>query len=269
MPEEWLKTMSRPVGPARIDVSAPSMARVWNYMVGGRDNFEADRLAARRLRATAPLLPRMEQAGREFYRRATAYLAGEAGIRQFIDISLGMPTVGVTHETAQAVAPDCRIVYSVSDPVALSHARALLSSSAEGVTSYVDADASDIEAILAGAGETLCLTEPVAVLMIDILNFIEDASGLVSRLVPALPAGSYVAVMQVVQDDRLTAAARQWSSIVPLPVFLRDRGQVGAWFAGLELIDPGIVEVNEWRPGPDDRAVPGGLPLLGAVARKP
>jgi hypothetical protein len=267
--EEWLEATSRPLRPAQIDVSVPSMARVWNYMVGGRDNFEADRAAARRLVAAAPVLGQMARAGRAFYRRTVTYLAGEAGIRQFIDVSLGMPTSGVTHEAAHAVEPACRVVYVASDPMALSHARALLRSSAEGVTSYVNAGACDVEAILAGASETLDLAEPVAFVMIDILNFVEDASGLLSRLVAAVPSGSYVAVMQVVPDERLVSAAQRWGDIVPAPVFVRDRSQVAGWFTGLELIDPGIVEVHQWRPEPGDPEFPGGMPLLGAVARKP
>jgi hypothetical protein len=266
--EEWLKAMSRPLRPAQIDVSVPSMARVWNYMVGGRDNFEADRAATRRLLAAAPVLRQMGRAGRAFYRRTVTYLAGETGVRQFIDVSLGMPTSGVTHQAAQAVEPASRVVYVASDPLALSHARALLRSSAEGVTSYVNADARDVEAILAGASETLDLAEPVAFVMIDILNFIEDASGLLSRLVAAVPSGSYVAVMQVVPDGRLVSAAQRWNHIVPVPVFVRERSQVAGWFTGLELIDPGIVEVHQWRPEPGDPEFPDGMPLLGAVARK-
>jgi hypothetical protein len=211
----------------------------------------------------------MGHAGRAFYRRVVTYLAAEAGVQQFIDVSLGMPTSGVTHETAQAVAPASRVAYVVSDPQALSHARALLRSSAEGSVSYVDADACDVSAILAGAGQTLDFAQPVAVVMIDILNFVEDASALLSRLLGGLPSGSYAAVMQAVPDKRLVNAARRWSRIVPSRIFLRDRAQVARWFTGLELIDPGIVEVPQWRPAPGDPELPGGMPLLGAVGRKP
>jgi hypothetical protein len=268
MAEEWLKSTYRPIKPVRIDSSVPNMARVWNYMVGGRDNFEVDREAVRRLLAAAPVLDVMGRTGRAFYHRAVTYLAAEAGIRQFIDISLGMPTSGVTHEAAQAVAPACRVVYVTSDPVALSHARALLRSSAEGVVSHVNADARDVAAILAGASETLDLAEPVAVVLIDVLNFVEDASVLLSRLLTAVPSGSYLAVMQVVPDERLASAARQWSHIVPSRVFLRDYAQVARWLADLELTDPGIVAVHQWRPAPGDPELPEGVPLLGAVARK-
>jgi S-adenosyl methyltransferase len=267
--DKWLNTASsRPVRADHIDPSTPSMARVWNYIVGGRDNFEADRVAVKRLLVAAPVLRTMRDAGRAFYRRAVTYLAAEAKVRQFIDISLGMPTSGVTHEAAQAVAPDSRIVYVASDPLALTHARALLRSSPDGAVSPVNADARDVGAILAGASQTLDLAEPVAVLMIDVLNFVEDASALLSQLVTALPPGSYVAVMQVVADERLASAAKRWSRIVPSRVFLRDHAQVAHWLRDLELVEPGIVEVPQWRPAPGDPEFPGHVPLLGAVARK-
>jgi S-adenosyl methyltransferase len=270
LPEDWLRVTSRSVEATRmIDASVPSLVRVWNYLVGGRDNFEADRAAVRRLHAAIPLLPELGRAGRAFYGRVVSYLAGEAGIRQFIDVSLGMPTSGVTHEAAQGVAPASRVVYVTSDPVALSHARALISSSAEGAVGYVKADARDTAAIIAGVGETLDLDQPAAVVMIDILNFVEDPGGVIARLTAALPSGSYVAVMQVVRDERLALGARWWSNIVNIPIFLRDREEVARWLDGLELVGPGIVEVHQWRPAPGDRDYPAGMPLLGAVARKP
>jgi hypothetical protein len=180
-----------------------------------------------------------------------------------------MPTAGNTHEVAQAVDSSCRIVYVDNDPVVLSHARAGLRSSEKGATSYLDADARDTGAIIAGARETLDLAEPVGVIMIDILNFLEDAADVVARLAAAVPAGSYLAVMQPSRDDRLAVAARRWNQLAANPVFLRDRGQVARWFTGLELIDPGIVEVHQWRPDPGDQHYQEGMPLLGAVARKP
>jgi hypothetical protein len=270
LPEDWLRATSRSIAAVRmVDASVPGMARLWNYLVGGRDNFEADRTAARRLRAAAPLLPQLAQAGLAFYGRVISYLAGEAGLRQFIDVSLGMHTSSVTHEAAQAAAPGSRVVYVTSDPVALSHARALLRSSDEGAVSHVKADARDSAAILAGAGETLDLGRPVAVVMIDVLNFVEDAGGVIDGLMAALPSGSCVAVMQVVRDERLVAGARRWSKIVHTPLFLRDRGEVARWLDGLELVEPGIVEVHQWRPARGDHDHPLGIPLLGAVARKP
>jgi trans-aconitate methyltransferase len=267
--EEWLKAASRPVKPVRVDSSAPNVARVWNYLIGGSDNFESDRSAARQLTAASPVMAGIAPASRAFLRRTVTYLAAEAGIRQFLDIGTGMPTEGNTHEVAQAADPSCRVVLVDNDPVVLSHARALLRSSAEGATSYLDADARDTRAVIGGARETLDLARPVGVIMIDVLNFLQDAAGVLARLVAALPSGSYVAVMQPSRDDRLAEAERRWNQLARTPVFLRDRDEVARWFTGLELVAPGIVEVHQWRPSPADPELPGGVPLLGAVARKP
>ena len=269
MTEEWLKAVSRPIRAAQVDPSLPNVARVWNYLVGGRDNFEADRQAAKQLVAAAPVMEQVAPASRAFLRRAVTYLAAEAGIRQFLDIGTGMPTAGNTHEVAQAVDPSCRIVYVDNDPVVLAHARALLRSSQEGASDYLYADARDTQAIIAGASETLDLARPFGVIMIDILNFLEDAADAVSRLAAAVPAGSYLAVMQPSRDERLAVAANRWNQLAATPVFLRDRDQVARWFTGLDLIEPGIVEVNRWRPAPEDPELPADVPLLGAVARKP
>jgi len=267
--EEWLRATSRPIRAARVDPSMPNLARVWNYLLGGRDNFEADRQAAKQLIAAAPVMGQVAPASRVFLRRAVTYLAGEAGIRQFLDVGTGIPTAGNTHEVAQAVDPSCRVVYVDNDPVVLSHARALLRSSAEGATSYLDADARDTRAVIAGACATLDLARPVGVIMIDILNFLEGAADVLARLAAVVPAGSYLAITQPSRDERLVVAARRWNQLAVTQVFLRDRAEVARWLAGLELIDPGIVEVHRWRPGPGDPDFPDGMPLLGAVARKP
>lgn len=269
MSEEWLKATSRPIRAVQVDSSAPNVARVWNYLVGGRDNFEADRQAARQLLALAPVMGQVALASRAFLQRTVTYLAAEAGIRQFLDIGTGIPTAGNTHEVAQMVDPACRVVYVDNDPVVLSHARARLRSSEEGATSYIDADARDTDAIIAGAGATLDFARPVGVIMIDILNFLEDAAGVLARLAAAVPVGSYLALMQPSRDQRLTGAAQRWNQLAATPVFLRDRYEVARWLAGLELIDPGIVEVHRWRPDSGDPEYPEGMPLFGAVARKP
>jgi hypothetical protein len=266
--EDWLKAVSRPLRAAQVDPTVPNVARVWNYLVGGRDNFEADRQAARQMVAAAPVMAEVAPASRAFLRRAVTYLAAEAGIRQFLDIGTGIPTVGNTHEVAQAVDPGCRIVYVDNDPVVMSHARAGLRSSEEGATSYLDVDAHDIRAVIAGASVTLDFARPVGVIMIGILNFLEDAADVLTWLAAAVPAGSYLAIMQPSRDERLTVAARRWNQLAATPVFLRDRGTVARWLAGLELVDPGIVEVHQWRPDPVDADYPEGMPLLGAVAKK-
>jgi hypothetical protein len=267
--EEWLKAASRPIKAARVDSSVPNVARVWNYLVGGRDNFEADRRTAKQLIALSPIMAQVAPASRAFLHRAVTYLAAEAGITQFLDIGTGMPTAGNTHEVAQEVNPACRIVYVDNDPVVLAHARAGLRSSDAGATSYLDADARDTDTIIAGARATLDLARPVGVIMIDILNFVADASGVLTRLSSAVPAGSYLVVMQPSRDERLKVAASRWNQLASLPIFLRDRAEVEGWFTGLELIEPGLVEVDQWRPGPGDEAFTDGMPLLGAVARKP
>ena len=269
MADEWLKAASRPIRPVRVDSSVPNVARVWNCLVGGRDNFDTDRKAARQLIAASPVMAHLPSASRAFLRRTVRYLAAEAGIRQFLDIGTGMPSPGNTHEVAQEADPSCRVVLVDNDPVVLSHARALVRSSDEGAVSCLDADARDTQVVIDGARATLDLTQPVGVLMIDLLNFLEDAAGVVARLAAAVPAGSYLAVMQPSRDEQLVAAARRWNQLADSPVFLRDRDEVALWFAGLELVDPGIVDVDQWRPAPGDPVFPDGIPLLGAVARKP
>jgi hypothetical protein len=266
--EDWLEAAARPRRAAQVDPSLPNVARVWNYLAGGRDNFEADRQAARQLVAAAPVMEQVAPVSRAFLRRAVTYLA-EAGIRQFLDIGTGMPTAGNTHEVAQAVDQSCRIVYVDNDPVVLSHARAGLRSAEKGETSYLEADARDTRAVIAGASETLDLAQPVGVIMINILNFLEEADDVLDRLTAAVSVGSYLAVMQPAMDGRLAVAARRWNQLAATPVFLRDRAQVTRWFAGLQLVDPGIVEVHRWRPEPGDPVFPDGMPLLGGVARKP
>ena len=269
MSEDWLKAASRTSRAARVDPSVPTVARVWNFLVGGRDNFEADRQAAKQLIAAAPVMEHVAPASRAFLQRAVTYLAAEAGITQFLDIGTGMPTAGNTHEVAQEANPTCRIVYVDNDPVVLAHARASLRSSDEGATSYLDADARDTATVIAGARETLDLDKPVGVIMIDILNFLDDAGDVLARLAAAVPPGSYLVAMQPTRDHRLSVAAQRWNELAATPVYLRDRHEFAGWFADLELVQPGIVEVHRWRPAPGDRDYPDGMPLLGAVARKP
>jgi hypothetical protein len=270
MSEEWLRATSRPVTPVKIDTTVPNIARVRNFLVGGRDNFEADRKAARLLISAAPVMTECGPASRAFLRRAVTYLAERAGIRQFLDIGTGMPTGGNTHEVAQAAASGSRIVYVDNDPIVLAHARALLRSEAGGV-SFLDADARDPVAVIDGARQTLDLDRPVAVVMIDILNFLPDPLAVMAGLLAPLPSGSYLAMMQPATDQRLTAAAERWNRISPVPVYLRDRGTVEGWIAalGLDPVKPGIVPLDRWRPASGDPRYPGGMPLLGAVARKP
>lgn len=270
MADEWLKGTTRPVKVTQIDATVPNVARVWNYLVGGRDNFEADRKAARQLISVAPAMAEVAPASRAFHGRAVRFLT-EAGIRQFLDVGTGLPTAGNTHDVAQAAAPESRIVYVDNDPIVLSHARALLTSSDEGATSYIDADAHDPGAIISQARATLDFSQPVAVIMIDVLNFIQGAdtvAGIIGTLVDALLPGSYLVVMQPASDldPSLATAAVRWNQIAPTPVVLRERAEVVSWVKELELVEPGVVQVNQWRP--DEDTSPQGLPLYGFVARK-
>jgi hypothetical protein len=236
----------------------------------GKDNFAADREAIGGLLKAVPNARTGARENRAFLGRAVRFLAEEAGIRQFLDIGTGMPTAGNTHEVAQAAAPACRIVYVDNDPVVLAHARALLRSAAGGV-SFLDADARDPASVIDGARQTLDLTRPVAVVMIDILNFLPDPVAVMAGLLAPLPSGSYLAVMQPTADERLAPAAERWNRISPVQVYLRDQATVEGWFAGLglDLVEPGIVELDRWRSAPGDRHYAGGMPVLGAVARKP
>jgi hypothetical protein len=270
--DDWLRATARPVKLTRIDTTVPNVARVWNYLIGGRDNFDADRRAARQLVAVAPVMADVAHASRAFLRRVVRYLAGEAGIRQFLDIGPGIPTAGNTHEIAQAVAPECRIVYVDNDPVVLAHARALLRSSLEGVTSYIDADAREPGKIIASAQDILDFDQPIAIVMIDVLNFIEgtgEVGAILRTLLDAVPSGSYLALMQPAADERLIVAQRRWNQISPVPVWLRDRDAVAGWLEGLDLVEPGIVEVDKWRPADGDPVFTSGMPLYGVAARKP
>ncbi len=267
MSEDWLRSVSRSLDPARIDTSKPNVARVWNYLAGGRDNFEADRRAARQLLTVAPFLADAVRASRAFQQRTVGFLAADAGLRQFLHIGTGIPAAGYTHEVAQAVDQRCRVVYVENDPVAAAHARALLRSPSGGIA-FLEADARDTETILARAADTIDLARPVGVLLIGVLHLIEDASAVVARLVRAVPAGSCLVLMQPAPDSRYEAIDRRWSQLSPVPAWLHDRGSIESWFAGLDLIDPGIVEVHRWRPAPGDPEYPQGIPLLGGVGRK-
>jgi hypothetical protein len=258
----------------RIDISVANVARAWNYMVGGKDNFEADRAAARQLIEVAPVIRIAAPASRAFLRRVVRYLAGEAGIWQFLDVGTGLPTAGNTHEVAQSVAPQSRVVYVDNDPVVLTHARALLTSAPQGVTSYIDADARDPGVIIAEAGATLDFSEPVAVIMVDLLNFIEDddtARAAVSVLAGAVPPGSYLAIMHPASDldPALPEAEQRWNQLAAQRVRLRSRAEVAGFLSGLELVEPGLVTVPEWRPEPGEPIPQELIPLYGAVARKP
>ncbi|WP_433298383.1 SAM-dependent methyltransferase [Actinoplanes sp. CA-030573] len=239
---------------ALLDTGVPHSARLWNYLLGGKDNFAADREAAEYALKLMPELVQSARANREFLGRAVRYLATDAGIRQFLDIGTGLPTAGNTHEIAQGVASDSRIVYVDNDPMVLVHARALLVSTPAGATDYIDADIRDTTAILDGAAATLDFAEPVAVILSGILNFIVDdaeADAIVARLVEAMAPGSHLVVShptEEVNGPAVRESMRQWNESGAAPIKARTRDEIAAFFDGLELLEPGVVTCTAWRP---------------------
>jgi hypothetical protein len=258
-----------------FDPSVAHQARMYDYLLGGKDNYEADRKAMAAILEVHPDAAFTARANRAFLGRAVRYLAGEAGIRQFLDIGTGIPTAGNTHEAAQAIAPESRVVYVDYDPVVLAHARALLISAAAGATEYIDADLRDTATILGRASELLDFTRPVAVTLISVLHAIPDSDNphaIVASLLDALPSGSYLAISHAGSDlydqDALDSIKGIATEKVRQQLAARTREQVAQFFDGLDLVEPGIiVRVEEWHPG---RAAsdPGTSSLWCAVGRK-
>ncbi|HEX4829778.1 MAG TPA: SAM-dependent methyltransferase [Trebonia sp.] len=257
----------------QVDTSRPSVARAWNYLAGGRDNFEADRRAVREVLAVAPVMSAVGPAARAFQRRVVAFLAAQAGIRQFLDIGPGMPMPGSTHEVARAIAPDSRVVYADIDPVVIAHARALLAATRPGRTACLEVDARDTVRVIAGAASCLDLTRPAAVIMMGLLPAIaplDSARAVVRDLARALPPGSYVAIRHAASDldPSILAGARAWNRACPsAPLVPRSRHEVASLVDGLEPVAPGLVPVNRWRP--DGQGGDLTAPLYGVVARRP
>ncbi|MFC6886409.1 MULTISPECIES: SAM-dependent methyltransferase [Actinomadura] len=262
---------SAPVPPG-IDTSVPHPARVWDYWLGGKDHFAADREAGEHLLGAMPDWVEVARADRQFLARAVRYLVREAGIRQFLDIGTGIPTANNTHEVAQSLAPESRIVYVDNDPIVLVHARALLTSTPEGATAYLDADVRDPDRIVEAARATLDLSEPVAVTMLAIMEFITDqaeALSIVGRLLAPLPSGSHLAIAQPVHSEAIDEAARRWNESGATPVSGRHPEEIGALFAGLELVEPGLVPLPKWRPDEATSFTDRDIPSYCAVGRKP
>jgi S-adenosyl methyltransferase len=258
--------------PREIDTSVPHIARIYDYWLGGKDNFAADRAAAVRAAEANPALYEGVRGNRAFLRRSVRYLVVEAGIRQFLDIGTGIPSANNTHEVAQAVAPEARVVYVDNDPIVLAHARALLSGT-PGTTSYIDGDVRDAAAILKQAATTLDFSEPVAVMLIAILHCIPDSDdphGIVRNLMHAVPSGSYLVISHPGSDfhpETTGETLARLNSMMPAKLTFRTRQAVAAFFDGLELVAPGLVRIPEWRPdSPADRANP--AEMWGGAARK-
>jgi hypothetical protein len=274
MVDIWVQDSTRPAKARLVDTSVPNAARVADYLVGGRDNFEADRRAVRSLTAAAPVIGNSFAAASAFHQRALHYLVAEAGISQFLAVGTSTTLTGGTHEVAQSLAPECRVVYVDSDPMVLAHARALLTSTPDGVVAVVDADVTDPRTILSGAAETLDVGRPVAILLMATLGYVlEDAAAteILLTLVGALSAGSHVALYHQASDldPAMAETAHRWNALSGQPVTLRSRAQLTELLEGLDLVPPGLVPVTDWRPAPDDPRFRRAVPVYAAVARKP
>jgi S-adenosyl methyltransferase len=257
-----------------FDSSVAHIARVYNYWLGGKDNYAVDRAAGDRTMAEYPGIVASARANRAFLRRAVRFLVAEAGVQQFLDVGTGIPTSDNTHEVAQSLAPQSRIVYVDNDPVVLAHARALLTSTSEGVTDYLDADLRETGPILERAARILDFSQPVAIMMLAVLQLVRDDDDpyrVVADLLAAVPPGSYLVLSHPTSDvrqDQVTAMVARLNDLIAEKVTTRDRDQVARFFAGQELVEPGLVNVSDWRP---DTAGPpeGPAALWVGVARKP
>jgi O-methyltransferase involved in polyketide biosynthesis len=267
-----------------IDASAPHSARIWNYWLGGKDNYAIDREVGDDFLAIFPGQADIARYSRSFLGRAVRFLAADAGIRQFLDIGTGLPTADNTHEVAQRVAPESRIVYVDNDPLVLVHARALLTSDPRGTTAYIDADLHDPDKILAGAASTLDFSQPVAVIILGILGHIPDSDDpgqIVARLVDGLAPGSYLVINDgtnvlwdpsagaPAEDSARARAIARYAAASGAPYHLRTPEQIEGFFAGLELVDPGVVSVSQWRAEADQDGLPPQVDAFSGVARKP
>lgn len=242
--------------PVPIDTSVAHSARVYNYLLGGKDNFAADRDAGDQMAAALPNVVSGSRMNRAFLARAVRFLVTECGIRQFLDVGTGIPSANNTHEVAQAFAPDTRVVYVDNDPVVLAHARALLTGTPEGAVAYLDADLRRTEGILSTAARTLDFGQPVALMMLMVLHMIPDADdpyGIVARLLEALPPGSYLALSHPPSDILPEGVAEVQQRLnerlgAGQSMTARSHDEVARFFGGLELVEPGLVQVHQWRP---------------------
>ena len=257
-----------------FDTGVANSARMWNYWIGGKDNFRADREAGDRVLEAMPALPVVARMLRRFLVTTVDELAA-AGVRQFLDIGTGLPTADNTHDVAQRAAPESRIVYVDHDPVVISHARALLTSSPAGKTDYIQADLRDWQAILAGAQQTLDFGRPVAVLLIAVLHFIldaEDPHRMISRMMADLAPGSYLVIAHAASDIQAgtaAAMAQSYNATSSLTITPRDRATVSRFFDGMEMTGPGLMPLDQWWGSGPDTTAGSGLSCYCGIARKP
>ncbi len=258
-----------------IDTTVSHSARIWDYWLGGKDNYQVDREVGDRIEEMLPDIVRQAREDRLFLGRVVRYLAGEAGIRQFLDIGTGLPTADNTHQVAQRVAPECKIVYVDNDPLVLAHARALLTSSPEGATEYIHADMHDPGTIIAGAGQTLDLGQPIAITMLGVLWHVmnnDEANAIVSQLMEAMPSGSYLALNHPtleVTGEKMATAIQYWNQYGTPPGTHRTPAELTRFFDGMDLVEPGVVSITRWRPEATSSGEPEEIDQFGGVGRKP
>ncbi len=269
-PDDGMSTAA----PPEFDTSVAHQARIYDYLLGGKDNYAADRAQAEIALKIYPEWAFTARANRAFLGRVIRFLAADTGIRQFLDIGTGIPTAGNTHQVAQAVAPDSRVVYVDYDPVVLAHARALLTSTSAGATEYIDADLRDTGTILERAGRLLDFTQPVAVTLVAILHAIPDSDdpyAIVARLMDAVPSGSYLALSHLGPEFFTPQALQEMQDVssgrIQQEFAYRPRDQVARFFAGTDLVEPGLVPLEDWRPEPG-AADTGKSAMWCAVGRK-
>lgn len=259
---------------SKIRLDVPHAARIWNYWMGGKDNYEPDRAAGDAVADVYPDIVTMAAQSRQFLIRAVRFLAGEAGIHQFLDIGTGLPTMQNTHEVAQRIAPESRIVYVDNDPLVLVHARALLGNTTpEGVTTYVDADFHDPDLIIADARNVLNFSEPVAVMFMGVLGYVTDfdeVRSIVARVMAAVPSGSYLALWDgTATGEAVVEGGVKLAETGAVPYNLRTPDELGQCFAGMEVVDPGLVPITQWRPDTAEGGEVEPIDAHGALARKP
>ncbi len=258
-----------------LNTSVAHPARVYDYWLGGKDNFAADRAAAQQVIDVRPEIRTDVQANRAFLGRAVRYLAADAGIRQFLDIGTGLPSADNTHEVAQRVAPDSRIVYVDNDPIVLVHARALLTGTAEGVTAYLEADLRDPAEIVQQARQLLDFDQPIAVMLVAVLHHLHDGDDpyqIVAQLRDVVPSGSHLVISHPAKDiqaDRVAEVARRYNAQVPVGQTRRSRDEVARFFGDWQILDPGVTQTVRWRPDPGLERSTASVPMWAGVARKP
>ncbi|MGH3915369.1 MAG: SAM-dependent methyltransferase [Pseudonocardiaceae bacterium] len=256
---------------SKIKNGVPHSARIWNYWMGGKDNYEVDRAAGDAGVAVYPGIVTMAKQSRRFLIRAVRFLVGEVGIRQFLDIGTGLPAMQNTHEVAQQVAPESRVVYVDNDPLVLAQARTLVNTTPEGVATYLDADFRDPDLILTEARDVLDFTQPIGVMFMGVLGHVAESDemcSIVARVLAAVPTGSYLVLWDGTDTNKAyVELCERYTATGGVPYLPRSIEQIGRCFEGLEVVDPGLVSITQWRP-----ATAEGEPMdaaYGAVARKP